>query len=473
MTSSSKVVATIGFIPIIVIASIFGAYLWLGPLSTSTSKVTPPSALSNVSTNQILGVRLALSINTSTVVLNESTGNESAILVNISDFNIRSTQNNISATGSWPIRNLTAGTCAFNYPFGIAIFKGNYDSRNISLAKSSIPLFPIIPCPFGGAPAAYYIFEPNSSLAGILSQPVITSSSSNTATVTTQYSYAPKLMSESIPITGYCCKQVTLPNCDCYTIGYNPFTIGTYTVVGGDEWGNLVVLHFAVTASQSTTSSSSPSIGADKIAIQWLSVRASSSNKFAPTIWSSLLVGSAMSQLTASIDGSQIYSQQLNQENVSNFPYEVSIQINKSSNLSIVVGHSYVVTYTATFRDKIVDTISSMVMALPPSPSNITVSGWELCAKNCVYPSPYLAAMIYVNASVPLSQLQISFNGSLEITDSSWSSSNTLAQYVELYKASPSNTTVPILTGHSYNVTFAATFEDGTSSTSSVVMTAS
>ncbi|MDG7000443.1 MAG: hypothetical protein JRN15_15205 [Nitrososphaerota archaeon] len=407
MTSSGKVVAAIGFIPIIAIASIFGAYLWLGPLSTSTSKVTPPSALSNASTNQILGVRLALSINTSTVILNESTGNESAILVNISDFNIRSTLNNISATGSWPIRNLSAGMCAFNYPFGIAIFKGNYDSRNISLAKSSIPLFPIIPCPIGSAPAAYYIFEPNSSLAGILSQP-FTTSSSNATTITTQYNYPPKPMSESIPITGYCCKQVTLPNCDCYTIGYNPFGIGTYTIVGGDEWGNIVTLHFIVTTSQSTTSSSSPSVRADKIAIQWLSVRASSSNKFAPTLWSSLLVGSAMSQLTASIDGSQIYSQRLNQENVSNFLYEVSMQINKSSNLSIVVGHSYVVTYTSTFRDKIVDTISSTVVALPPSPSNITESGWELCAKNCVYPSPYLATMIYVNASVPLSQLRIS-----------------------------------------------------------------
>ena len=350
MTSSGKVVAAIGFIPIIVIASIFGAYLWLGLPSTSTSKVIPPSALSNVRTNQILGVRLALSINTSTVVLNESTGNESAILVNISDFNIRSTLNNISATGSWPIRNLSAGTCAFSYPFGIAIFKGNYDLHNISLAKSSIPLFPIIPCPFGGAPAAYYVFEPNSSLAGILSEPV-TTSSSNTTTITTQYSYPPKAMSESIPITGYCCKQVTLPNCDCYTVGYNPFSIGTYTIVGGDEWGNLVTLHFTVTTSQSATSSSSSSIEADKIAIRWLSVRTSSSDKFAPTLWSSLLVGSAMSRLTASIDGTQIYSKQLSQENVSNFLYEVSMQINKSSNLSIVVGHSYVVTYTATFRD--------------------------------------------------------------------------------------------------------------------------
>ena len=50
-----------------------------------------------------------------------------------------------------------------------------------------------------------------------------------------------------IPLSGYCCSEVeSAGNCTCMTFDSIPFETGIYTVAGGDEWGDLVLLHFSV-----------------------------------------------------------------------------------------------------------------------------------------------------------------------------------------------------------------------------------
>ena len=220
--------------------------------------------------------------------------------------------------------------------------------------------------------------------------------------------------------------------------------------------------------SQSNSTVSSKSGVSHDLSIDYVSVRASVSDKFYPTLWSSLFVGSALSQLNASINGEQVYFQPLNQDNVTNFHEEVSTEI-RSSNLNIIVGNSYSVSFTATFQGNTIETVSTAVVAFMASPSNITLSGVALCAANCVYPSPYLSAEVLVNASVPLSMIQVFVNGT-STTGQSYQDNN-MAQYAVVFKGGTGN--LAIVAGQTYNVTFVGTFADGTKSNATSIIVAS
>jgi hypothetical protein len=220
--------------------------------------------------------------------------------------------------------------------------------------------------------------------------------------------------------------------------------------------------------SQTNTTSSSKSVLSHELSIDYVSLRAAESSKFYPTLWSSLFVGSALSQLNASINGQEVYFQRLNQVNVTPSQQGVSVEV-RNANLNVIVGNNYTVSYTATFQDNDVKTVSKIVAAQPASTSEITVTGMELCAANCVYPSPFLSAGILVNASVPLSTIQVVVNGTSASIQSY--QDNNLTQWATDLKATVSN--LPISTGRIYNVTLLATFADGTKSNATYIIEAS
>jgi hypothetical protein len=82
------------------------------------------------------------------------------------------------------------------------------------------------------------------------------------------------------------------------------------------------------------------------------------------------------------------------------------------------------------------------------------------------YPSPYLSAMIFTNASAPLSSLHLFINDTDEGTTTY--SNNTMTNYAIWFKAMPSNPAMPIIPGKIYNITFVATFQDNSTFTASV-----
>jgi hypothetical protein len=90
------------------------------------------------------------------------------------------------------------------------------------------------------------------------------------------------------------------------------------------------------------------------------------------------------------------------------------------------------------------------------------------------YPSPYLSALIFTNASVPFSSVHLFINGTDEGTTTSWFhfSNNTLTNYAIWFKAMPSNPAMPIIAGEIYNITFVATFQDNSTFTASVSVVA-
>ncbi len=226
----------------------------------------------------------------------------------------------------------------------------------------------------------------------------------------------------------------------------------------------IVVLYVPA---QNNSTASTNNGASNKLSIDYASLRASESGNFYPTLWSSLFVGSALSQLNASINGEQVYFQPLNQDNVTNFHEEVSTEI-RNSNLNIIVGNSYSVSFTATFQGNKIETVSTAVVAFMASPSNITLSGVALCAANCVYPSPYLSAEVLVNASVPLSMIQVFVNGT-STTGQSYQDNN-MTQYAVVFKGGTGN--LAIVAGQTYNVTFVGAFADGSRSTASSTIVA-
>jgi hypothetical protein len=124
---------------------------------------------------------------------------------------------------------LSVGSCGTeSYPFGVSVFQGSYTVANLS---SATPL---------------ELNDPNTQVIGCM-PPV-----SNV----TAYDF--KSSSDIATLDGDAINGSTTFEMSAEVIGGinwvgNPpnavqqyFEPGVYTVVGGDEWGNMVILHFTV-----------------------------------------------------------------------------------------------------------------------------------------------------------------------------------------------------------------------------------
>jgi len=154
-----------------------------------------------------------------------------AIAVQMNLYNMLDKPNYVCAANDWLVTNQSEVwhgiDCSFGLrPFRIAVLSGFYDSHNYS---SGAPVS-IFPFPSGGSfnyclfympslvlDSHYYLFEPHSDIANLTSQ-----------------------------------SQPTMIN---ITVTIDPLTFtlptGQYTIVGGDEWGDLVIAHFVVEVSPS------------------------------------------------------------------------------------------------------------------------------------------------------------------------------------------------------------------------------
>ena len=156
--------------------------------------------------------------------------------MNVSEFNTLTTYNYIPAVQSWSNANLSLGPCGtFEFPFGIVLYQGHYTNQNIS---SGTPLTIYTPnanttsaprpedCP--AKPDVFsYDFAPQSDNAIIN----LTWAGDNTSTT---YS-----LSDSVSILGYWSGSSSAE-------AFHPLNPGVYTVLAGDEWGNMVLEYVTV-----------------------------------------------------------------------------------------------------------------------------------------------------------------------------------------------------------------------------------
>jgi len=149
------------------------------------------------------------------------------ITVTIHEKNTLPVENNIHAADRWPVHGLTLTPCGtLNYPFGISILQGYYDAKSVVTISplrlfdpNAFPLCPII------LAAVSYDFQPWSDIAAIH----------------TDYDSEPWSINMTARVTSSGFWTGSRP-----TATFSDFTPGIYTVVGGDEWGALVILHFTI-----------------------------------------------------------------------------------------------------------------------------------------------------------------------------------------------------------------------------------
>ncbi len=190
---------------------------------TSTATYTPIT-LDQYSSTVIsrYGLSLTLSLDSTTYHPGEQ------ISVTIHEKNTRPIENNIHVANRWPVQDLRLSFCGtLDYPFGISILQGYYDAKSV-VAITPLQLFdpnPIYTCP---APSGIvsYDFQPWSDIAAIYT--IYDPKPSGSINMTTEVTSAGFW-------TG------SRPNAT-----FSNFTPGIYTVVGGDEWGALVILHFTI-----------------------------------------------------------------------------------------------------------------------------------------------------------------------------------------------------------------------------------
>jgi hypothetical protein len=99
----------------------------------------------------------------------------------------------------------------------------------------------------------------------------------------------------------------------------------------------------------------------------------------------------------------------------------------------------------------------------------IALQGFSLCAANCGYPSPYLSGYIYIDGSTPLKSLELVVNGTAQGAQA-YGGSN-LTAFAIWWKGGFSNP--PAVKGDDYNLTFMATFQDGSKASASTDVKAS
>ncbi len=191
-----------------------------GPAPTETyTPITADQYSSTVVSRS--GLSLSLSLNSTTYHPGEQ------IPITIEEKNILAVENNIHGADRWPVQGLRLGHCPTVHPFGISILQGYYDAKNVA-AIGPLQLFdpnPIYYCPVILAAAYYdFDFQPWSYVATLYTSNSEPYSINMTARVTSAGFW-----------TGSCCNAT-----------FSNFTPGMYTVVGGDEWGALVTLHFTI-----------------------------------------------------------------------------------------------------------------------------------------------------------------------------------------------------------------------------------
>jgi hypothetical protein len=229
-----------------------------------TTYTRPGSA--SETTNSSLGLKLTLSVNATTIPSQDSIGITASIL------NTLPTANNLTAASAWAVGGLSAGPCnsgnATNklyYPVGIGVFKGTYGLNNISSAGSPLFVWAEISCIVQGVSvgAQYYALRSitsysllpgsdNGTYAGYYAVPGTPPPPVCNGGVCTYTGQTPLTLTKGVFPTRYSFQDsINAANGSGFYNSLHSSLPANYTLVAGDEWGQVTLLHFSVVASNS------------------------------------------------------------------------------------------------------------------------------------------------------------------------------------------------------------------------------
>lgn len=235
--------------------------------SASGLESTQTEIISSVeASNASLGLRLSLWVN-STVIPSEG-----EIEINASVVNTRTTADNLTASNDWGAQGLTEGACDYGnatnklfYPIGLDVFKGDYGKGNLSSAGQPIAWWPVVECVADGVSVgtqffplenitSYSLLPGNDSgtyagyyVASTTSPPPVCSGGVCTYSPNVTRTYAKGVFPTRMALE----QTINAANGTGFYSSLGSALPANYTLVAGDEWGQLAILHFQVVASNS------------------------------------------------------------------------------------------------------------------------------------------------------------------------------------------------------------------------------
>ena len=201
-------------------------------VAISTISATRP-ATGTGTTNPYTGLEFTMSLNASTV----RQGHDLGVLVNL--INTLDTPNNVTGAMVWRVTNLSESgpsmNCAQNDPFRVEVLRGYYDLNNYS----------------DGAPLVFTVFQPPLGFNQCL---VYIRAANSTAEplffIYSQNYYIFKPLSNEAQWVAFGFQEANQKAVMSETMLLRPALFsnssGAFTVVGGDEWGDLEIAHFSV-----------------------------------------------------------------------------------------------------------------------------------------------------------------------------------------------------------------------------------
>ena len=217
---SSPAFAAVVVIVVALLASTGFVTFSQGGSKVSLGRLGPAS----VSVASAHSLDLMFSVNSTVISPNEGVG------IAIQERNTLLESNNVSSVNDWPMQGMGLGPCgSVNMPMGIEIFQGYYTSANVSTAHPLALYNPTATysCPLILSGVTSYLFQPLSDTAAIV----------GTCDPNPCFTIG---IASSPSFDGYWTSNAIQGST------FVAFPPGVYTVAGGDEWGALAVVHFAV-----------------------------------------------------------------------------------------------------------------------------------------------------------------------------------------------------------------------------------
>jgi len=220
-------------------------------VNSSSGGVVTTTEISTIGTtvqsfNPKLGLNFSLTVNATVIPSNES------IDVALNVTNVKSLQNQLSASNSWAISGLST-PCDFGYynfssSFGVAFFRGDYDSSNISTGTPISVWGAAVECPMDFAGNTTSALGPWLKITSYVLSP-----DSDNGTESGDYeSYQTQNVTSGTFPTVLNFQANIYANDSNSDYGYNSLqssSTANYTIAAGDEWGQIVLIHFAVISS--------------------------------------------------------------------------------------------------------------------------------------------------------------------------------------------------------------------------------
>jgi len=204
-------------------AAVFLIESGVGGTQSSKTYTVSSSATSMNAQSPEGGLELSLTLNATDL----SAGR--GVAITVGEANLGTAPINVSASKDWPLQGLAVGACgALNYPVGVAVLSGNYAVSNVSSGMALQIYQPgVSSCPMILAGIGSFVFQASSDNATIFGSCQQGGGGCLSETV-----------NATVSVRGYWGGDA-----------FKSFPSGIYSVVAGDEWGGIVILHFAVTSS--------------------------------------------------------------------------------------------------------------------------------------------------------------------------------------------------------------------------------